>query len=171
VVQVQALALDDHVKAAETDAYADHLGKIDALAQEQRREDQDEYRHATEQQGGEARRHMHFAVVEQIVGNAEVRQGHKHEEPAAFPGKQDRLTAHHGKTQEQRKRDEKAQAGGCQRRHALDGDLDAQPRGAPTQAHDQEHHAGHQPGEPLFLRFCFCSVFENGGHWHRLLLP
>jgi hypothetical protein len=78
-----ALALDDHVEAAETDADADYLGEVDAFAQEQRGKDQDKHRHATEQQRGQAGRHMHLAIVEQVVGNAEVGQGHEHKEPAA----------------------------------------------------------------------------------------
>ncbi|MNO04346.1 hypothetical protein D3C81_2253470 [compost metagenome] len=50
VVQVQALAADDHEQAGKPDGDAEHLGGIDFFPQEQRREHQDKHWHAAEQE-------------------------------------------------------------------------------------------------------------------------
>ena len=115
-----------------------HLRQVDALTQEQRGKDQDEHRHAAEQQGGEAGGDMGLAVVEQVVRQAEVAQGDEDEKAQVAARKEDRVTADQGEGEEQREGDEKAQAGGGQRRYGLHGNLDAQPGGAPAQAHGEE---------------------------------
>ena len=150
MVQMQPLAADDHEQAAETDGDAEHLRGVDFLPQKQRGKQQDEHRHAAEQQRRQAGRNVHLAVVEQVIRQAEIRQRDEHKEPAAFPGKQQRFTTDQGEAEKQRKGDQEPQAGSSQRRHAFNGNLDPEPRGAPAQAHDQEQHAGDQGGQPGF---------------------
>ncbi|MNN34034.1 hypothetical protein D3C81_1478180 [compost metagenome] len=105
---------------------------------------------------------MHFAVVEQVVGQAEIRQRDEHKEPATLLWKKQRFLAQQREAQEQRKSDQKPQSGSRQRWHAFHRNLDPQPRRAPTQANDHKQRAGEQSCEPGFADIHRCA--DSGRH-------
>ncbi|MCY1513505.1 hypothetical protein D9M68_480100 [compost metagenome] len=89
---------------------------------------------------------MQLTVVQQVVRQAEVAQGHEGKEAQPPSRKEDRVASQQGKAKKQRKRDQETQAGGGERRHAFHGDLDAQPGGAPADANNEKQKRADQSG-------------------------